>query len=233
VTVRDHEQQASSLGAYALGALPALEAQVFERHLMGCTACQEELQRLNEAADALPRAVTPYQAPASLKESLMATVREEAARAEPRTAPVAARERRSWLPRLRPAFALAAAALVAALAVVALSVDAGDDARTLSAQVDERQLPQGTASLAIPEGDEGALLRVEGLPDPGRGRVYQVWVQRGDEVEPASIFGVDASGAGAAGVPGSLDDVTAVMVTRERVGGAETPTETPVISVEV
>jgi anti-sigma-K factor RskA len=232
VTSRDHDEHADSIGAYALGALPVLEAQVFERHLMGCTECQDELQRLNEAADALPRAVTPYQPPASLKKSLMETVRADAARAapEPERAPV--RSRRSWFPRLRPAIALAAAVAVGALAVYGLSVD-GDDARTVSAQVDQARLPSASASLSIPDGDEGALLRVEGLPDPGRERVYQVWVQRGEDVVPVSIFSVDASGEGTAGVPGSMSGVDSVMVTRERRGGAPAPTEEPVLTVEV
>jgi anti-sigma-K factor RskA len=232
VTARDHDEQAESLGAYALGALPALEAQVFERHLMGCTACQDELQRLNAAAGALPRAVTPYRPPASLKESLMATVRADVARAEPEPERAAAPPRRTWFPRLRPALAVATAVAVGALAVLGLSVD-GDDARTVTAQVDETRLPRAAASLSIPEGDEGALLRVEGLPDPGRERVYQVWVQRGEDVVPVSIFSVDASGAGTAGVPGSLSGVDKVMVTRERRGGAAAPTEEPVLSVEV
>ena len=234
MTSRDHDEHAEGLGAYALGALPPLEAQVFERHLMGCTACQDELQRLNEAADALPRAVTPYQPPASLKESLMATVRADVARAAPEPEPERApsRSRRAWFPRLRPAIALAAAVAVGALAVYGLSVD-GDDTRTVSAQVDQTRLPRASASLAIPDGGDGALLRVEGLPDPGRERVYQVWVQRGEEVVPVSIFSVDASGEGTAGVPGSMSGVDAVMVTRERRGGATAPTEEPVLSVEV
>ena len=226
-----HEEQVENIGAYALGALPELEAQVFERHLMGCTACQDELERLNQATEALPRSVTPYPAPESVKESLMAVVRQEAPRAQQ---PEPARRRGfsfTW-PRLRPALAMAAAALLVALAVVGLTRDAGDT-RTVTAQVDAARVPEGTATLSIPEDDEDAVLRVEGLPDPGRGRIYQVWVQRGDEVVPVSIFSVDSAGEGAAAVPGSLEDATAVMVTRERRGGADAPTETPLLSAEV
>jgi anti-sigma-K factor RskA len=232
VTPREHDTHAESIGAYALGALPDLEAQVFERHLMGCTECQDELQRLNEAAHALPRAVTPYEAPASLKASLMATVRAEA-RAE-QAAPAPAKRRRSWLPRLRPAFALAGAVVLLALAVYGATRDTGDgdESRTVAVQVDD-SLPGGRASLAVPADDEGALLRVERLPDPGRGHVYQVWVQRGENVIPVSVLSVDASGTGAAAVPGSLDDVRAVMVTRERDAGVPAPTGTPVLSVEI
>jgi anti-sigma factor RsiW len=230
MTTRGHEEQVENVGAYALGALPDLEAQVFERHLMGCTPCQDELQRLNEAANALPRSVTPYAAPPSLKEELMSVVREEASRSQSKPA----RERRSWWPQMRPAFAMAAAALLAALAVIGFSRDSGDgDTRTVAAEVDERVVPSGSASLVIAAGDDGAALHVEDMPDPGRGKVYEVWVQRGEDVVPVSIFSVDANGDGVAAVPGSLDDVKAVMVTREKAGGATAPTGEPVMSVEI
>ena len=231
-----HHEHVESIGAYALGALPEFEARAFERHLMGCEDCQEELQRLQEAADALPRAVTPYEAPPSLKRSLMDVVNAEAK--QPARVP-APRERRAWLPRLsmRPAMAFAAAAAaVAALAFTAgTQLDGEEDgSRTIAAEVDERRLPQGRASLLIPDRDEsGALLRVEGMPSPGTGRVYQVWVQRGDEVEPVSIFDVDSQGRGSAAIPESLDGVSAVMVTREKRGGVAVPTEVPVLRAAV
>ena len=233
-TDQAHSEQVESIGAYALGALPELEAQVFERHLMGCELCQEELGRLNEAVDALPRSVTPLEPPPSLKASLMDVVNADAAPARERRRAALPR----LVPRLRPAVAWAAAACVVAgvagYGVSELARDDGSGARTLSAQVDQERLGMGSASLSVPEDEEGgAVLRVEGLPEAGRGRVYQVWVERDGEVEPASIFDVDAEGAGAAAVPGSLDDVSAVMVTRERRGGAPQPTETPVLTVDV
>ena len=227
-----HTEQAESIGAYALGALPELEAQVFERHLMGCGLCQDELQRLTEAVELLPRSVMPHEPPPSLKANLMEQVRTEAA-----SRPSPARERRRLsLPRLRPAMAWAAAALlIAGLAGYGVSQLGGDDGsgRTLQAQVDRQRLPEGTATLSVPAEDGGAVLQVEGLPDPGEDRVYQVWVERDGEVEPASIFDVDASGAGAAAVPESLDGVSAVMVTREPRGGSEGPTEAPLLRVDV
>jgi anti-sigma-K factor RskA len=224
-----HSDQVENVGAYALGALPELEAQVFERHLMACEECQEELQRLNEAVEALPRSVTPLEPPPSLKAGLMEVVKADA---QPERGRRFALPR---LPRLQPAIAWAAAACVLAASVgYAASELAQDDqdTRTLQAQVDMQRLPDGSASLSIPE-DGGSVLRVEGMPDAGQGRVYEVWVERDGEVEPVSIFDVDSDGAGAAAVPGSLDDVSAVMVTREPTGGSEQPTEAPVLRVEV
>ncbi len=229
-----HVEQAESVGAYALGALPELEAQVFERHLMRCELCQEELRRLTEAVEALPRSVPAQEPPPSLKANLMEQVRAEAT---PSSGP--ARERwRFSLPRLRPAMAWAAAALLIAGVLAGYGVSQlggdGDGGRTLQAQVDMQRLPDGSATLSVPEDDgEGSVLRVEGLPDPGRERVYQVWVERGGEVESASIFDVDESGAGAAVVPEAIDGVSAVMVTREPRGGSIEPTESPVLRVDI
>ena len=226
-----HSDQAENVGAYALGALPELEAQVFERHLMACEECQDELLRLNHAVEALPRSVPPLEPPASLKASLMEVVNADA---------TPTRERRfvlPRLPRLQPAIAWAAAACVLAAGVgYGASEIAGNDdgARTLQAQIDRQRLPDGDARLVVPENDAaGSVLQVDGLSDPGRGRVYQVWVARGGEVEPVSIFDVDASGDGAAAVPETLDDVDAVMVTRELRGGSSMPTEEPVLRVDV
>jgi hypothetical protein len=202
---------------------------VFERHLMGCELCQEELRRLTEAVEALPRSVPAHEPPASLKATLMEEVRAEAPRRRP------ARDRwRFSLPRLQPsiAWAAAAVALVAGGYGAAELVRDDPGGRTLQAQVDTQRLPGGEATLSVSE-DGGAVLRVEGMPAAGRGRVYEVWVERGGEVQPASIFDVDANGAGAAAVPGSLDDVSAVMVTREPRGGSQQPTEAPVVRVDV
>jgi anti-sigma-K factor RskA len=225
-----HSEQAENVGAYALGALPELEAQVFERHLMACDECQEELLRLNEAVEALPRSVTPLEPPPSLKASMMDVVKADAAPARGR------RFALPPLPRLQPAIAWVAAACVLAAGVGygASELVRDESTRTLQAQIDRSRLPDGSARLVVPE-DHGAgsVLRVDGLTDPGRGRVYQVWVNRGGEVEPVSIFDVDASGDGAAAVPESLDDVSAVMVTREPRGGSRQPTETPVLRVDV
>ncbi len=236
---RTHEDYAENLAAYALGALPELEARVFERHLMGCESCQAGLERVSPAVEALPRAVTQYEPPASLKESLMEVVNAEAERARHREGTAWRWRWRPAFPRVRPGIAGAAAAVVvmsgvAGYGVSELARDESPGARTVAAEVDLQRLPEASASLLIPRNDgRGALLRVQGLPDPGRDRIYQVWVQRGGEVAPVSIFDVDSRGAGAAAVPESVEDVTAVMVTRERRGGAKAPTEAPLLRVEV
>jgi anti-sigma factor RsiW len=71
---RDHEQYEENVGAYLLGALTELESEVFERHIATCASCRQDFEHLRLASEALPRAVEPVEAPASLKKSLMSIV---------------------------------------------------------------------------------------------------------------------------------------------------------------
>jgi hypothetical protein len=234
VSPRDHERYREDVGAYLLGALPERERQAFERHLGGCRECREDVERLRPAADALPRSVEQLEPPPSLKASLMEAVREGGAEREPAGRRRAGLVRLPW--RIRPAVAWAAAALLVAVGVasgfgIARSLD---DTRTVTAQVDRAQILGASARLSLPDGgDDGAILRVAGMPSPGRGRVYQAWVQRDGQVAPAPTFEVGRGGAGAVAVPGDLSDAEAVLVTRERRGGARVPSEDPVVTARL
>lgn len=235
---RDHEQYEENVGAYLLGALPELESELFERHLGACASCRRELDQLRVASEALPRAVEPVVPPPELKESLMRTVLAEAAGREE------ARPKRRWLrpflerlPRLTPAFAAAAAVCVLAIGVgigVGVSQIGGGSAKTLTALVDHARAPSGAASLHVPANHRNALLTVRGLPNPGAGKVYEVWVQRGGTMHPAgALFSVGSGGGGSAGIPGSLKGAEAVAVTAERDGGTLKPTQMPVLTVKL
>jgi hypothetical protein len=62
--------------------------------------------------------------------------------------------------------------------------------------------------------------------------VYQVWLQRkgSDTAEPTdALFTVRPGGEATVEVPGSIDDVAAVMVTSEPDGGSDAPTRDPII----
>jgi hypothetical protein len=234
VSARDHTEYREEIGAYLLGALTDLERQAFERHVAGCAECRDELERLRPAADALPRSVEQVEPPPGLKTSLMEVVEREArerpgARAARQRAP-----RRIRLPSLagfRPALVAAALALgvVAGFGVAQLG---DDDARTVAATVDEGRLPDASGSLRIQgDGEDGAILRVHGMPPPGDDRVYQAWVQRGGMVVPQPTFDVGADGGGAVAVPDDLSGAEAILVTREARGGAPAPSERPLIRV--
>ena len=237
MTVTDHDRYEQDVGAYLLGALPPLEASVFERHLMGCDECQRELERLRPAAEALPRAVEAFEPPPSLKASLMEVVEAEAARSAPAPAPAQApsRPRRAWLPRLRPhlAVGLASVAFLAAAIGLGVATTGTGGSETVIAEVDRSRLPAAVSARVESDGDL-ATLRVSGLPQAPNGEVYEVWVERDGEVKPAgALFSPARDGSGSAAIPGGVDGVDRVMVTREVAGGVDEPTEMPVIVADV
>ncbi|MEA2449670.1 MAG: hypothetical protein QOG63_1602 [Thermoleophilaceae bacterium] len=234
----EHERYQEDVGAYLLGALGDDESEAFERHLSICHVCQDELQHLMTAADALPRSVEQFEPPPSLKVALMEQVYAEA---EPDKVPKRSFAERLGFTRggglLRPQFAALAAALliVGVLAGVGISSLGGDSggstSRSVVASVDTTRIGAGQATLDISNG--GAALRVSGMPQPPAGRVYQVWLDRGGKIEPGPLFTVDRNGNGVGAVPGNLKGVDRVMVTRESRQGALQPTEAPVVTVKV
>ena len=205
----DHTGHTDDAGAYLLGALNDLERQAFERHLRGCDECREELERLRPAAEALPGSVKQLEPPPGLKKRLMAEV-------EPR--------RRT--PN-RSLLAVAAALVIALAVAVGVSQLGGDNTRTVTATVADA-MPRAGGQLDI-DGDH-ATLRLHDMPDLGRARVYQVWLQHGERMVPARTFEVGRGGTGDVRLP-DVRKTDGVFVTREDRGGARVPSEDPIVSV--
>jgi anti-sigma-K factor RskA len=203
--------------AYVLGALEPAEADAFRRHIAECAACREEVAAYQQVTHELPEQTGQYEVPKDLRKRVMREVR-----ATPKAtgAPTRVAAPRTWRPLIAWGGALAVV-IVAAIVAVALSTGASGT-RTIVAST-------GSAELRINGGH--ADLIVHRLPQLPAGRIYQMWVQRQDgQVAPTgTLFGVSAGGTAAVGVPGSLDGVSAVMVTQEPAGGTPAPTTAPVI----
>ncbi len=123
-----------SLGAHALGQLPAEERAAVEAHLEGCSECRAELDSLAGVARLLPLAdperfgagAAPAPPP-SLADRVAATVRDE---------------RRTRRRRLRTGGTLGGVAAAMAAAVLAIFVLPGGNGSP-SRQIDFRPLPAG------------------------------------------------------------------------------------------
>ena len=212
----DHTRYQDDIGAYLLGALDDRERREFERHLAGCGECQEEVERLRPAADALPGSVVQLEPPTGLKGRLMAEVERD-------SNVVALPQRR------RPMRLIAVAAVLLLGLVVGFGIAqlGGDETRTVTATV-AKAMPRAGGKLEI-AGDR-ATLQLHDMPDLGGARVYQVWVQHGDRLDPARTFEVGPSGAGHVELP-DVGGAKGVFVTREARGGAQVPSEDPIVSV--
>lgn len=229
-----HERYEDDVGAYLLEALSVEEARSFERHLASCERCRLELARLRAAADALPRSVDPVEPPAALKRSLMRAVRADAAARsrEERQRGVRAALLGGLSLRLRPLAAAAVVVLVAGVAIGYGIRGKGAGTRVVVGAVDRARVPNASARLVIPTGrGAGGVLQVAGMPAPPPGYIYELWLRRGAEVVPSSLFSVGTNGRGAAAIDQSLSGVSAVLVTREHARGASAPTGPTVIRV--
>jgi anti-sigma-K factor RskA len=216
----DHARWADTAGAYVLGAMASAERDAFEAHLATCAVCQEEVDELRPAADALPIASPTMLPPPELKDRIMAEVEREAellgaagagADRPPRTE---RRSRRTWLSGWRLAPVAAALLIAGVLVGVALG---GPDSRTV-------QFNRAGAELEIQ--DDQATLVAENLPAPPEGRVYEVWLmpEGSDAPEPTDVlFTPRSDGSAVAAIP-EVDDVRQVLVSDEPRGGSDEPT---------
>jgi anti-sigma-K factor RskA len=210
--------------AYVLGALEPSEAEAFRRHLAGCAACRQEVAEFERITGALPEATAQYQVPKDLRRRVMQEVR-ATPKAQAADHKAAVRPARTWRPIVAWGSALAAV-VVAVIVAVALSSGGSSGTRVIRASA-------GNAELRIASG-HGDLI-VHRLPRLPAGRIYEMWVQRGNAAPTptGTLFAVTSSGAAAVGVPGSLSGISAVLVTEEPAGGTPAPTSAPVIVARV
>jgi len=228
----EHRECLESLGAYALGALPADEAEGVRQHLSDCRECRAELTWLRGAVDALPASVTPTLPPPELKARLMEIVESEAdlLRAAGEAAdrpPVRRRSRRS---ASVGTLGLAAAAAAAAAIILVFVTTAASGTRVIPAQIlNAAQASRVHASLQVngPRAD----LQVAGLPTPAADHVDELWVGReGARPRPAGTFVLE-SGSVRVLLPVHGGDL--VLVTVEPGRGTSAPTTAPLIRVRV
>jgi anti-sigma factor RsiW len=219
---------------YVLGALADTELGAYEEHLRGCPACRAQVAELQVVADMLPGSAPPAVASAELRGRVMATVRSEAellqAAGQEADRPVRSTGRRSSRRLSLTAAGAAIAAAVAAAVVIAIGSGSGGE-RVITAQHISASVPGARAALRQRGGR--AELVVSGMPQPPRGKIYEVWLSRGvGSAEPTdALFSVTSRGRGAVAVPHNLHGVREVMVTSEPLGGSSQPTSPPLIRV--
>jgi anti-sigma-K factor RskA len=215
-----------------VGALEQDELQRYRAHLQSCAQCRAEVAELQPIVDELPAGVAPATAPDELRERILATVRAEASLLHAAGEGADRPPRRARRHRRNGALggALAVAAAVAIALAVVLATGSGGGERIRHARI-SASAPGARATLRQRGGH--AELAVSHLPQPGVGRVYEVWLSRGGgDAQPTSaLFDVTAAGNGETAVPGNLHGIREVMVTSEPHGGSLRPTRAPLIRI--
>lgn len=229
------------VGAYVLEALDAPETHAFAAHLDTCDHCGLEVANLRLVVDTLPLAAPQATPPSALRSRIMAVVEAESELllaagldADRLSAAAAAKgPRRRWLPTfapLRPAFAGALACGLLALGVAGgLVVDGSSEPKTTTLKA----WAKGPADARLTQSGDRAALELVDMPSLPEGRVYQVWLDRGDgQLLPShTLFNVRSDGRAKVAIAESVKGVERILVTAERSGGALAPSpDGPVIT---
>ena len=216
--------------AYALDALDDEDARAYEEHLAHCERCRDELASFSETAGALAYAVdTPAPPP-----ELRARILQQAARERSNVAPLRPR----WVAPLAAVAAVAACAAIAlGLWAASLSgkLDSKNEALARQTRVAEilaspgaRKVSFARGTLVVEPGGRAALV-VRDLREAAPGKTYEAWVADGGAPEAAGVF--DGGRAVALPLERPVATGATVMVTEEKHGGVDAPTQTPFIVV--
>ncbi len=240
----DHEELEGSVAAWVLGALDPEEAEAIRAHVEACPICREVADRLRRVVVALPLAVEESAPPARLRERVLAAA---AASRRPSTTavtvvasrPPLSGPRPSLLVRLGRRVPVYAVAAVAAMALL-VGVLVGEVAFHGTQQPAQGQVSRFTmaghldmsgakASVIDLKADGLALVDFRGLPQPGAGRVYEVWlIAKGGNPESVAVFVPDSNGGKVVLVNRSLAGYAVMAVTNEPgPDGSAAPTQQP------
>jgi anti-sigma-K factor RskA len=188
--------------AYLLDSLDAGERADFERRLAGDAELRAEVEAtrvLTTRLDALPEEAWPVAIPEGVEPS---SVPGEGAAASPAQASEPARGPRRWT--VRPALAVAALVVVAALAFgLGALITGGDTTKTAPAIVLRPLEPAAgeEATVAMPAPGE-MLFTAEGLPTLEAGQYYEIWLMSSaSRLVPVASFRVGADGHAQVRVP--------------------------------
>ncbi len=239
----EHERLLDSLGAYALEALTAEERAEVDGHLERCASCRKEVEVLSAVVHHLPSAAPQVAPPVQLRTRIMTQIEAEAELMRAAGSNADRVPGRRWAPAaallFRPLGAAVAAGLLLVVAVAAFLAGGATrrpqptPVRTVAAHVQRSLAPHASASLMLRRGG-GATLVVSRLPEPPRGRIYEVWLVRRGRDAPAptdALFTVNGRGSGHVEVPGDLRRVERILVTAEPRGGSDVPSQlVPLIS---
>ena len=242
-------------GAYAVDAVDDVERAQFEAHMAECSACREEVASLHSAAAELS-AVTLTTAPASLRVAVLrdiSSVRplpplltpEEVASAGPVMGsaprePSSLESKRADRARRTPVrqwlIGVAAAALVATGGVVwnPWSSETNTVQQTAMQQVlqakdaqrFETKVGAATATVVRSPSLSKAVIVTANMPDAPAGKVYELWLQRGERMVKAGFM--PAGPSNTVLLEGDAATATGAGITIEPAGGSEIPTQPPV-----
>lgn len=236
--MRDHSLIEELSAVDALGGIDGDDRELLERERAShgdCAECRAIEAGFAEAAGSLAATLTPL----PVDDGMADLILDRARRASP-PAPTGEpedelAERRSRNPRFL--MGLAAAAVVAVLAIVAANAISpavtGIEAATPSQRIVRFEgAVDGTLAMAYTPGEAGAVFVGSGLPDPGDGRVFEIWmIDEGEAVSGGCV--VPADGVVALRVDANIGTTDTMAVTAESADCPAAPTTDPLLLADL
>lgn len=237
--IRDHAEIDELLAIRALGGLDDADGARLERELAAHGDC-EECRRLeaehNEVAGMLALSLDPKPVDEGMADRIVAQGQRPASREEqgPDRIVIASSvdelssRRDARLGRWQAAFGIAAAIALILAFVLATRPGGVEVPGTIVAFQGER----GELAMAYTPGERGALVWGAGLPDPGGGKTYELWmIEGGNPVRGACLAPTD--GAVAAYLDADLSSAELMAVTVESTDCPSAPTTHPIFTAEL
>jgi hypothetical protein len=237
--IRDHASIDELLAIRALGGLDGDDAERLERELAAhgdCDECRRLEAEHNEVAGMLALSLDPRPVDEGMADRIVAQEQQRAPREEqsPERIVIASSvdelssRRDARLGRWQAAFGIAAAIALILAFVLATRPGGVEVPGTIVAFQGER----GELAMAYTPGERGALVWGAGLPDPGGGKTYELWMfEGGNPVRGACLAPTD--GAVAAYVDADLSSAELMAVTVESTDCPSAPTTDPIFTAEL
>ena len=237
--IRDHASIDELLAIRALGGLDGDDAARLERELAehgDCDECRRLEAEHNEVAGMLALSLDPRPVDEGMVDRIVAQEQRRAPREEqgPERIVIASSvdelssRRDARLGRWQAAFGVAAAIALILAFVLATRPGGVEVPGTIVAFQGER----GELAMAYTPGERGALVWGAGLPDPGGGKTYELWMIEGSNpVRGACLAPTD--GAVAAYLDADLSSADLMAVTVESTDCPSAPTTDPIFTAEL
>jgi anti-sigma-K factor RskA len=238
--IRDHALIDELLAIRSLGGLDGEDADRLEHELAAHGDC-DECRRLEaehaEVAGMLALALDPRPVDEAMVDRIVAQEQPKKGQEPDRAAAPQGDElsgrRDVRLGRWQAAFGVAAAVALVLAFVLATRPQSGVQVPgTIVAFQGASQGASGELAMAYTPGERGALVWGAGLPDPGSGKVYELWmIEEGNPVRGACLTPTD--GAVASYLDADLSAAELMAVTVESTECPSAPTTDPVFTAEL
>lgn len=246
---------------YALGALDPSARTTVEDHLAVCPPCAQHVRTLEDAAQMLGFVAAPAAPPLRCKRNVLEKIEREQFLATPTRRSRPALSAGLWASFATVALVMMSMYTVSMQRQLTATRSEAEQARAelASAQAilgsmqselvqytsldqaiaDGRELRKLSAENAnakgvtlMSPGKNEAWVVISGLPPLPSGQAYQVWVARGEEQQPLTVFNVTNQPTLRVKIvpPEPMDRYEAIMITVEDARGATKPSERTVLS---